>query len=969
MIEYLSDRGVVPLTDVITHESVTRVIADVRHARCDCFFNGIVLAISSPGGNILAYERLVEVIDGLRNDGVPVETAASGHVASAAAFLLSMGDDRRATPGCRLTYHLCRIEEGGPFTADSAIGTAAVLDQMDARIVTRLAERGVEAAHGHRACADPEAFADGDWEAIFKMLLLLSEWRSAGLKDKGEALKLLRESLDRCRSDAKLLATHYRALFALDRPISPVLARELFLLDEIDSIRESMPRSSGPALVVPEWEALWPGGRVATQYLRRHSLILGETGSGKTASGVMPLVRAMLAPDSGVGCALVVDPKRELLPAIRDLTGDVRIIEASGPGRPRSRLNLMAAPHWVLKADLEAGLIHDAARKILMRSATLTTQATARTWAGLSPTNNHGAYWEQEGGNLARLAISLALTVIERRSVIFAGADSPSSVLSAPRHVRDALRDFAEAAGIAVPRRDLQSALDRTLDDVMRARADASKVEAERASETRDTGGTGFRSEFRLPPEYAAKADPDRASDFQRDARQLGFDWPAERETPNRDDRDSEPPLRNAEWHAIRTAVRSTEAYRSDPGFRRRFDDLDADLRRSPQRSTPQEASERILLCAFSALDDAEVRPAPNVMALARRALELFLKPEPDNGGSDESNQGADNGSGHTSAPRNEKKYMLPASYLANALKPLYGAEADPIWREVSNWETLARYGDEASPHYTSILAHAQQALGEFAESAPAWTLYFGVEPYWNRVVVDQSADIVDFTEAVGADEGRTVWVIQPKLGGDRQALVAKAVKAAFFEAVLGNEDRASGVKKPLVGYVADEFHRFVTAGEEHGEQSYLDTCRSFGGFCALASQSVASIEHALAGAGGDHDQNAAAVSILLNNVGTKLFFRTTDDGTIGRIRSLCPTNPGRPMVVDVRPPSTLAPGECYAALPDGRFERRQLAPWLPGRPVSQTPGGPRPQPPQPREAHGRPMAKVIPLFKPRREG
>ena len=69
--------------------------------------------------------------------------------------------------------------------------------------------------------------------------------------------------------------------------------------------------------------------------------------------------------------------------------------------------------------------------------------------------------------------------------MIFAGADSPPSVLSAPRHVRDALRDFAEAAGIAVPRRDLQNALDRTLDDVMRARADASKVEAERASEAR----------------------------------------------------------------------------------------------------------------------------------------------------------------------------------------------------------------------------------------------------------------------------------------------------------------------------------------------------------------------------------------------------------------------------------------------------------------------------------------------------
>ena len=53
--------------------------------------------------------------------------------------------------------------------------------------------------------------------------------------------------------------------------------------------------------------------------------------------------------------------------------------------------------------------------------------------------------------------------------------------------------------------------------------------------------------------------------------------------------------------------------------------------------------------------------------------------------------------------------------------------------------------------------------------------------------------------------------------------------------------------------YAADEFHRFVTAGDSHGEQSFLDTCRSFNASCALSSQSIASIEHALAGMGGDY--------------------------------------------------------------------------------------------------------------------
>ena len=41
-------------------------------------------------------------------------------------------------------------------------------------------------------------------------------------------------------------------------------------------------------------------------------------------------------------------------------------------------------------------------------------------------------------------------------------------------------------------------------------------------------------------------------------------------------------------------------------------------------------------------------------------------------------------------------------------------------------------------------------------------------------------------------------------------------------------------------------------------------------------------------------------------------------------VGALCPGD-GPDRVVAVRPPTTLRPGECYASLPDGRFERRQL--------------------------------------------
>ena len=67
---------------------------------------------------------------------------------------------------------------------------------------------------------------------------------------------------------------------------------------------------------------------------------------------------------------------------------------------------------------------------------------------------------------------------------------------------------------------------------------------------------------------------------------------------------------------------------------------------------------------------------------------------------------------------------------------------------------------------------------------------------------------------------------------------------------------------------------------------------------------------------------------MLWNNTGTKLVFRTTDPRTGQRIDDLAPYRPGLAGVTRVRPVSTLATGECYAVLADGRFERRQLLPF-----------------------------------------
>ena len=132
----------------------------------------------------------------------------------------------------------------------------------------------------------------------------------------------------------------------------------------------------------------------------------------------------------------------------------------------------------------------------------------------------------------------------------------------------------------------------------------------------------------------------------------------------------------------------------------------------------------------------------------------------------------------------------------------------------------------------------------------------------------------------------------------------------------------------PLAGYVADEFQRFITADPVHGEQSYLDVCRSFGAFAVLACQSVASLRYALCELEGDPDKRNSAIDIICNNTATKLFFRTTDEETARRARTVSPILSDGRTLIDSRPLSSLRPGECYASFPDGRFERIRIGPY-----------------------------------------
>ena len=243
----------------------------------------------------------------------------------------------------------------------------------------------------------------------------------------------------------------------------------------------------------------------------------------------------------------------------------------------------------------------------------------------------------------------------------------------------------------------------------------------------------------------------------------------------------------------------------------------------------------------------------------------------------------------------------------------------DVLERVVAYWEPLAA----AERQFAGVLGSAVASTAPFASPAVASTLYFGVEPG----CLAAARERLDFERAVSRAGEGAVFVFQPARD-QLDNLVAVALKALFFEAVLSCPDRVRGdPTAPLAMYIADEFQRYITSDAVHGEQSFFDTCRSHRAACLVACQSVANLEHALSEGAGGARRDAAAIGVLWTNTANKLVFRTTDPATAHLLQGLCPHRPGLVDVVQARPPSTLGVGECYAALADGRFERRQLEP------------------------------------------
>ena len=238
--------------------------------------------------------------------------------------------------------------------------------------------------------------------------------------------------------------------------------------------------------------------------------------------------------------------------------------------------------------------------------------------------------------------------------------------------------------------------------------------------------------------------------------------------------------------------------------------------------------------------------------------------------------------------------------------------------------DLAARGGISASYRGDAVSGAFLQQVEPFADTITARSIFFGLD-YHERMQAGAAKKMGQLVEEPGQ-----VWVFTPsgQVMTAAEETVVRACKIDLFTKILDREERRnmldrlkpnaprSEVDRHLIAYVADEFQRFITMGED-GEQSFIDRCRSFGACCVFASQTIASLRYALAASGAGADN---ALDIILANTGTKAFFRTTDRETIALVKTLLGNR-----LSDGRNLPSLEAGSCWLLRPDGSAARARV--------------------------------------------
>ena len=876
-VEHKQTRVIVTFTGDVTEASIIELVNEIDRMKIDFFYRQVDLHIASHGGETTALEYFIEAISHWRQQDLTVTTRALISCKSAAAIMLSLGDHREASSSSRLHYHDSRmsLNQHSVVTSDSAEVVSEVLKGIDNRMLESLVDRVVE-DDIFASSMQVAALEDRDKAILGNIRMEWSRSTNEESDDEDDEtwLNIWLKKTQETNNEQVLHARWfklYEALLNQDQPISATFAIKLGLVDRL--VEPTAEKWGDPTLgsdarwiAIPEWRTAYPYGRMDERHLRRHMLILGETGSGKTKSAILPvLAAAYRSPRVGVG--LVIDPKSEL--------DDVLDEWSKGNGREKYKhlvritasdiaLNLMSGDVWSIKGMIENNEYWGVAQRILQRVATLTDSNPARILLG-EPTPGRDPYWYQEGTALATTIVAVAVEfLIHPENYIECDESGEKDRMRSV--VRNRLSAIGAKAGLFMNRwkkyvKDAEDGVDHE---------DASPIGAY----SFDDEDGRYKGQAELPCEDTLRRDC-VISKLMMNLKHLGLSAVVEEALDSI----------GKEW-------KDSEMSRTD------FDTIIGRIR-----------------SAISS--ESEVRKPLNVLAITSMICDEFFSIVETYG---ETRNGR-------MVSSDEPDYT-PLHALADIVAERKEHQNELVAKQIRRYADMRK---SARAQYSGVQSAATITWNEIASPKMNKTIYFGCEMQNPGNSTEAELDFLDFAKDIAKNqqdidiEPGTFYIYQPDRHG-LDNLVAKACKILFFESVLDNEERArNGEGMPLAAYIADEFQRFITADRVHGEQSFLDVCRSFGAFTVIACQSIASLHYALAAIEGDDSKRKSAIDIICNNTATKMFFRTTDKDTADRLDTICPAMTGGDLVTKIRPLSTLAAGECYASFPDGRFERIQL--------------------------------------------
>ena len=315
------DRAVIAFTGALDWAGAVDLAGAVETVVESYFYRLVELVVTSPGGDLRALRFVVDALAAHRARGVRLRTRVLSDAESAAAVLCCIGDERIAAPGARLLFHASRAVNVEAVTARAGAAIAGALARHDTSMLALLVERVL-------AGVDPDRALDAEPADRAVLERLAPDEGAPGRRPR---LRALARTLGRRvtaavhAGDRAALERLYRRLLDAEYAVSAPLARTLGLIDTVATpgAERAAPAAERACdgLLVPEWAALFPPrGAVARTLLARHILVLGETGGGKTASAILPIVAAMArAPARRLGAALVIDPKCELAAVIERL--------------------------------------------------------------------------------------------------------------------------------------------------------------------------------------------------------------------------------------------------------------------------------------------------------------------------------------------------------------------------------------------------------------------------------------------------------------------------------------------------------------------------------------------------------------------------------------------------------------------------------------------------------------------------